>query len=250
MSLSVDSTYLTGLGSGNATPTVGITTLGTDRIICCWCFSENPVSEGGLVQVDHISDANSLTWARRSRFNWSSAVLSAVFNVELWWAYAAAQISTTDLITCHWNGTPDGSGLASIAVAGAASFTSPFDPNPSLPAFGSVGTGSFTAPAIDINTSATQGVAMGWWGTGSNQATPGPGTGWSQFGHASYAGPPVNWVMIEGIYQVITGPQTALPVLFSGSSTQDYGILADVIYAGTIPAGGSDGPAALALMGF
>lgn len=121
--------------AGASSHTINLNTSGVNRIAVLFvslCSQDSPAARP---TVTGVSDANGLTWALYTSYNFDSSDPTNIKQrVEVWWAYAAAQ-QTANTVTVTVSPQSRGIGLGIGAVSGvpATRYTAPWDADPSLP---------------------------------------------------------------------------------------------------------------------
>ena len=151
MSLAVEGATNVGFDSASSS-SLNITTAGIDRIVVLCLHAEGPVT-----QVWNTPTASGLTFARRAHVIWPARGTSWSSTYDVWWAYAAAQLTATTISISLSSGNTDGATAEVFAVSGVHSSrfaTGGWDDNVGLPISATVPTpGSSSVPAITgINT--------------------------------------------------------------------------------------------------
>ena len=214
-----------------ASATCALTTAGTNDIIIVIVQAINYSATPTVVSV---SDASSLTWARRASYPYTPSFPNANgYNLtEIWWAHAPSALAS-DTITVAM-GETDYVCLTAFGLNGAASLTSPFDADGSLTATNSSGgpsspnvTGVSSDNPNDAYVFFTQltGVsAAGWTGT--------PPTGFSVIENPFTGGSTgaMGTVFGEHIVTMLSGA-----TITSGDSDSFWSSVLDVIDGGALP---------------
>lgn len=174
----------------------------------------------GHTQVTSVVSTSGLNWQLRAFVDPTPGANQ--LRVEEWWAPAPAQL-TSDTFTIFLNTTAHVS-YSQIAVQGAADFTKPFDPNPSLPGIVEYPVSS-TAASLPMTTNfANVALLLCYGGSG--------------FGNPSIAAPFTQAVSDRGTYcnsaiaYQLRGSQ-ALNVQGAPASnaSSQLGIISDAIYS-------------------
>lgn len=170
--------------------TINATTMGTNRIILVFVHT---VSKDGGVRptVTSVSDANGLTWAKYTNYDFSSADPTNINqHMEVWWAYAAAQ-QTSNTITVSVSTAARGIGLGVGAISGvpAARYTAPFDADPSMPAKSQNPSETPADPTATFSTHDSHTVGLAVWGSARhNVNSPTTPSGWTSLISLSFNG--------------------------------------------------------------
>jgi hypothetical protein len=240
MTLISDATSSGGFSNSTSASCTFTTAHGNDIIIAlCTVISSTPqtvASFGGTASLQG-------TWRKRASFTSTSIISGVTCDFEIWWNYATSAItSQTVTFNCSAavNGTNSACGLSIIAINGAASLTSPFDPSSGVPATDAVvasgvGTTFSTSNPNDYiinaafaqssptpaNTNMTQINNVGLWGVVFGQLVSSAQTNstlaelttaratWMQYIDA-IAGPPSLTMPLDTGSYAITGSAAAL----------------------------------------
>lgn len=194
-SLAVDSSvHATSNTTSNA---LTLSTSGTNRVIIV-----SAATNGG--PVTGVSDTAGLTWTKAG--DTMSLGASGSQDLELWWAPAAAQLSS-DVITVSYTSGVFNSATA-LAVSGATSISSPFD------GAAAVKWGFASDDPNSITTTAASTLVVGTFRFGST-ASPTAGSGFTLVSGADFA-------MTE--YQILSSAQTLSVTVGTGVGDSNGGI--------------------------
>lgn len=203
----------------NATSaTINITTSGTNRIIIL-----HATLEGGTARTVSGVSASGLTFNKRS-----AVAAGDVYNVdvEVWWAYAAAQ-QTGTTITVNFSGTVDCATLGTFAVSGVKNFNNPWSNDATLPVTNSTAAPSTTIDVTGVTATEINVLVLGFYGASTNY-TIGYGTGYTTI-YFHYNNNGTHYSDIFAEYQLFTTAQTNITVDTTGGPQSRWGMIADAI---------------------
>lgn len=199
---------LDGSAHGNAstatTNAVTLSTTNANDIICVLAAAENTAAPS----ITGISSTSGLAWNKRT------AVSISRQDLELWWAYAPAALSS-EVITITYAATFDDAVAVAFGVTGCNTLN-PFDANSSLPANTSSTTAS-VAPTSTVSTVSPSSFMIMGVGAASNSS--------------NYNTPPTGFTFIAGAvntggglacsagvaYEAFTAAQSSLAVTWGGT---------------------------------
>ncbi len=235
----------------SASGTITVNTSDTGRVLVLGIHAERDVHYGTLSSptVTSVASTSGLTWnlLKQLQVNNSAATSTGYDDVELWWAYAAAQL-TNEVITITFDSAVDNASFNYIAVGNALTPTNPWDSNASLPATASnSGTSVVPTQVTGVSSSASSGglIVAVWGSTQSgitNPAFPTPGSGYTAPTPSTF-GEPAGGVQEVGghlnsystlEYKLVSSPQSNITVAF-GQNTYDWGIIVGVIVGSPPP---------------
>lgn len=210
----------TGSITGTSSGTISMTTALTNDIIVLLVHCENT----GSTQTVSSVTSSGLTWALRKRISFNNTNDSLQQNMEVWWAYSSAAL-TSSVITVTLSGTTDRAALMAFGVNGCNSFAAPFDTNASLPASATNPTASVVTPQATISTDGSNPFVFGFYG--GTVFVPNLGSGYSPIAvftnHNSNA---------RAEFQNFTSVQSFASAGFTtalGVGGTDWGVIVDVL---------------------
>jgi hypothetical protein len=232
MTITVENVVKTGTnGTGTVFSPSAYSNGGTDRVVLALITL---TASGAVAPNVNSITSSGLTWARRAEASMFDGTSSQ--KTEIWWAYAASQLTSHSITMNH-----DSSSTFAVTLmscAGCNTPSSPWDSNATVPASATnTSTSTSTSPAvsgIDENNTApmfvwlqstravsfSQTVPTGFTANGVNNQEPGSGS------NRSYQ---------QTGYKIDIGPLTAQAFTGGPSETQ-WTVICDVL------AGGTSGP--------
>lgn len=209
--------------TGGTTAAITFNTSGANRICVLEIYSQNSTRP----QVSTVTSSN-VTWEKRFQLQYGSSI-GIEQNLEIWWGYAATQL-TNEAVSIGFNNTIDDAAVIAFAIPGEdpTRYTQPFDGDASLPVSSADISGSFVSASGVLSTQSNSALAIAIWAqgvanNGNNTTTP---SGWTSIRNQTNTGG-VNGAKIQTYYTLYTGPQQNTTVLLG--STKEWGIIFDVI---------------------
>jgi hypothetical protein len=156
---SIDGTaggQFTGAGPGTITLT---TTQANDVVVLVYFHGAN----SGTTAISSVTSPH-LTWTKRS--NWIDSPVGALFDFEIWWAPAAA-VLTSEVITITIPAAIDDAAYHVFGANGCSNISAPWDTHASL-ATAHVESSGGTATVPGVSTNSTAPMTIGFVGSRSN----------------------------------------------------------------------------------
>jgi hypothetical protein len=214
------------MNASNVITTTGVTMQAAGCVLVAAIHTE---LNGTYRTVTSIGSSNGLTWALRSRKQWTDA--SGVNNnLEIWWA-ASASLIASEVLTVNLSGNVDASTYGVFSVFGP-SIGSPWDSNGSLTAFADNITGSnATVTGPTYSTTATKSVVLSFYGDAQGPTSGGiPLTSnpWFAVGSKNDSTAGVNWSVLGIVFKYATSAQSSDHSTYA-TSLKDWGVATDAL---------------------
>lgn len=220
MALAVEN-IVSNKATGTATPTVDITTSGTDRIVVIVAHAEKTTASPTISSVS----AAGLTFQKHTSQQWAASHTDEYNGYEVWWAYAAS-VQTANTVTITWDATIDDSTVMAFAVSGSTAFTDPFDANASVP---SLSTGSAATPSDSgLSTDSTNTILFNFCATGDGLGIPSAPSGHTSMGSQTNNGG-TRWSAQSGSYIAFASTQSGYSFTDNGTTDAIWGLIVFVI---------------------
>lgn len=209
----------TGALTESSSVSASLTTSSSNDVIILSAGTSSPAAS-----VSSIVDSASLAWTHRATETGPTSV-----EMEEWYAVASSPL-TSDSITVSWSGSGDNT-FEAFAISGA-DISSPFDPNPALPA---VATGTGNNPSVTISTSNANDIVFGLLANEHQSAfchTETTGGGFTDTGAAQScalgSGSSQN---SDQEYRIVTSTQTNLAASFTTSNggSNEWAMIGDAV---------------------
>jgi hypothetical protein len=219
--LAIDGSTTSAWASGTSF-TITAATSKTNDVLVLWIVT---YISGNSISVSSIGDSQgAVTWQGSARVAYASCSHKEETTQTEWYGVAASALSS-DIVTITLSGTPTAASAEEFAVSGAST-SSPFDPNPILPATNKCSTSSGIPTVSTLSTSNANDLVFALYG-GYGTTTEAAGTIASAAGTMlpAYAGSSES---LAGEYAVLSATQTSQTCSF-GTSTQYWGIVCDAV---------------------
>lgn len=211
-----------------------LATAGTNRIVMLHVATELDLT-GNYSTVSSVS-ADTLTFAKLAGYTSADighphAGQDTQQAFEVWWAFAAAQLST-EHITVHLSQNADVCEAYAFPVSGQHSNTNPFDSGSVAQASNATSTGSQVSVSPFSTSQANDMIIQ--MGTADVFTTPAaPGTGWTQLQHQfNYQIAWDNYCDLFGQYKNVSSAQSGITCAFDSTSVQYWNSIVYAITAG------------------
>src|SRR6266702_3531788 len=149
------------------TGTVTLTTTQAKDVIILAYYHQDKVNQPVTRAVINTVASANLTWNKRKQFLFDTGTNTNEQDIEIWWAYAAAAL-TSEVITITLNSSIDDAAYQAFGVSGSLTPQSPWDGDPSLAGANNSGLNVTSIAVAGVSTEAITNMIIGVWGDTSN----------------------------------------------------------------------------------